>query len=71
MLFSKTSLNIHEKFWSLDCLGTEERRDDNNYVHEEFQKQLGRGPWGFYEMYLIGKIIIFLWKTKFLTALVD
>ena len=28
MLFSKNSLHYYEKLCSLDCLGTEERRDD-------------------------------------------
>ena len=44
MLFSKTFLHDYEKLCSLDCVGTEERRDDSNYVYEEFQKQSGRGP---------------------------
>ena len=55
MLFSKTSLHDYEKLCSLDCLGIEERRDDSNYVYEEFQKQLGRGLGGFYETNLIWK----------------
>ena len=54
MLFSsKTSLHDYEKLCSIDCLGIEERRDDSNYVYEEFQKLLGRGPGGFYETNLI------------------
>ena len=53
MLFSKTLLHDYEKLCSLDCVGTEDRRDDSNYVYEEFQKQLGRGPGGIYETNLI------------------
>ena len=53
MLFSKTSLRDYEKLCSLDCLRIEERRDDSNYVYDEFQNQLGRGPGGFYETNLI------------------
>ena len=53
MLFSKTFLHDYEKLCSLDCVGTEDRRDDSNYVYEEFQKQLGRGPGGIYETNLI------------------
>ena len=34
-------------------MGIEERRDDTNYVYEEFQKQLECGPGGFYETNLI------------------
>ena len=55
MLFSKTSLHDYEKLCSLHCLGIEERRDDSNYVYEEFQKQLGCGPGSFYEANLIWK----------------
>ena len=55
ILFSKTSLYDYEKLCSLDCLGIEETRDDNNYVYEEFEKQVGRGPEGFYETNLIWK----------------
>ena len=55
MLFSKTSLHDYEKLCSLDCQDIEERRDDSNYVYEEFQKQLGRGPGGFHETNLIWK----------------
>ena len=55
MLFSKTSLHDYEKLCNLDCLGIEERRDDSNYAYEEFQKQLGRRPGGFYETNLIWK----------------
>ena len=38
MLFSKISLQDYEKVYNLDCLGTEEKRDDNNSVNKEFQK---------------------------------
>ena len=38
MLFPKTSLHDYEKLYGLDCLGIEERRDDSNYVYEEFKK---------------------------------
>ena len=55
MLFSKTSLHDYEKYCSLDCLGIEKRRDDSDYVFEEFQKQMGHGPGGFYETNLIWK----------------
>ena len=48
MLFSKTSSHDYEKLCSWDCLGIEERRDDSNYVFEEFQKQSRHGPGGFY-----------------------
>ena len=53
MLFSKTSFHDYEKICSLDCLSTEERRDDSNYIYTEFQKQLGRGSGRFYETNLI------------------
>ena len=53
MLFSKTSLHDYEKRCSLDCLGIEERRDNSNYVFEEFKTKLGRGPGGLYETNLI------------------
>ena len=55
MLFSEPSLHDYEKLCSLDCVGIGERRDDSNYVYQEFQKQLGRGPGGFYETNLIWK----------------
>ena len=55
MLFSKISLHDCEKLCSLDCLCIEERRVGSNYVYEEFQKQLQRGPGGCYEMNLIWK----------------
>ena len=53
MLFSKTSLHDYEKRCSLDCLGIEKRRDNSNYVYEEFKTKLGRGPGGLYETNLI------------------
>ena len=55
IFFSKTFLRDYEKLCSLDCLGIEKRRDDSNYVYEEFKKQLGCGPGGFYETNLIWK----------------
>ena len=54
-LFPKTSLHDYEELCGLCCLGIKERRDDNNYVYEEFLKQLGRGPGWFYETNLIWK----------------
>ena len=52
--FPKTSLHDYEKLCSLDSLGVE-MTCDNNYGHEEFQKQLGRRPGGFYKTNLIWK----------------
>ena len=60
MLFSKLSLHDYQKLCSLDCLGIEKWCDDSNYVYDEFQKQLRRGPGGFYETNLVLKIIILL-----------
>lgn len=53
MLYQKTSLHDYEKRSSLDCLGVEGRRDNSNNVYEEFEKQLGGGPGGFYKTNLI------------------
>ena len=55
MSFSIISLDDYKKLCSLDYMGIEERSDNSNYVYKEFQKQLGRGPWGFYETNLIWK----------------
>ena len=52
--FPKTSLHDYEKLCSLDSLGVE-MTCDNNYGYEEFQKQLGRRPGGFYKTNLIWK----------------
>ena len=55
ILFSKTSLHGYENLCSLDCLGIKERRDDKNYVYEEFKKQLERGSRWFCETDLTWK----------------
>ena len=55
LLFSKTSLHDYEKCFSLNCLSIEERRDDCNYVYEEFEKQLGRAPGRLYQRNLFWK----------------
>ena len=44
-----------ENHCSLDCLGVEGRRDDINYVYEEFHKQLGYEPGGLNETNLVWK----------------
>ena len=58
---------IMKKLCGLDCLCIKEGRG----VYKEFQKQLGRGPVGFYKTNLISKIILLLSKTINLLTLVD
>ena len=49
-------MHDYESLCSLDCLGIEEKHQKtNDFVYEEFRKQLGRGPEGYYETNLIWK----------------
>ena len=43
MAFSKTFLHDYDQLYSLDFLGSKERRDDDddNYFYEEFQRSWG------------------------------
>ena len=67
MLFPKPSLHYYEKLCRLDCLCIKEGRG----VYKECQKQLERGPVGFYKTNLISKIRLLLSKRINLLTLVD
>ena len=55
-LLTKMCLHDYENVRTLDCLGIEEKHENNNeFVYVEFRKKLGRDSVGNYETNLIWK----------------
>ena len=57
-MFTKTSLHDYENLCSLNCLGIEEKHEQNNeFIYREFRTQLGRDSLGTMKPTLSGKKI--------------